>query len=371
MPRKTDLSALVGQLLIFGFDGTTVSAKLRSTLATMQPGGIVLFARNIEEPRQTHALLRDAQRTVNRPMFLCVDMEGGTVDRLKNIIAPAMPAHEVYRSKNRRLFREHGHVIGEEVAALGFNTDFAPVLDLRFEASLPVMTSRTISPDPKQTVAYAREFLRGLKSAHVLGCGKHFPGLGEGSLDSHKDLPTISKPWKRLWEEDLAPYRTLRSSLPLVMVAHAAYPDVTKDTTPASISKKWITDVLRKKIGYKGLVISDDLEMGGVLNSTPIEQAAVETIRAGADIFLVCHNEEFVYRSYLAVLNEAEKNANFRRQVETAARRIMAFKKRSRELNGRAVPPPTDKTVDKLRRKLWLFDEEVRLAINVEAAATL
>ncbi len=169
-------------------------------------------------------------------MFLCVDMEGGTVDRLKNAIAPAPSAEAVASTQDKKIFRAHGRLIGEEVRALGFNTDFAPVLDLSFAASRSVLTSRTVSDDPKQAVIYAREFLKGLREARVLGCGKHFPGLGEANLDTHEMLPLITKPWKRLWAEDLYPYRALRREMAFVMVAHAAYPAVTKSGIPASLS---------------------------------------------------------------------------------------------------------------------------------------
>jgi beta-N-acetylhexosaminidase len=221
-----------------------------------------------------------------------------------------------------------------------------------------------VSATPAETIVYAKELLKGLKDSHVLGCGKHFPGLGEANLDSHHEMPVIDKPWKKLWEEDLAPYRRLRSQMPFVMVAHAAYPAVTNRKTPASLSKKWITDILRKKIGYRGLIISDDLEMGGVLSAAPIEEAAVETVRAGADIYLICHNDEFVNRSFEAVLREAERDRRFREIVQKAAKRILAFKKRSPELKRRMSSVPTEKIISKLRRKNWMFTEEVRLATN-------
>src|SRR5208283_5896632 len=142
--------------------------------------------------------------------------------------------------------------------------------------------------EPRATVTYAREFLCGLRDCKVLGAGKHFPGLGEASLDSHDELPSIAKSWKRLWSEDLLPYRELRRELPFVMVAHAAYSQVTGDRTPASLSKKWMSEILRRKIGYRGLIITDDLDMGGVLSAASIEDAAADTLRAGADMFLVC-----------------------------------------------------------------------------------
>jgi len=342
-----------------GFDGSEVSPGLRQMLTMLQPGGLILFARNILDARQTWELLRACGEIVETPMFLCVDMEGGTVDRLKNAIAPAPSVEAVARTDDKKIFRAHGGLIGEEVRALGFNTDFAPVLDLGFAASRSVLTSRTVSEDPKQTVVYAREFLKGLRQAKVLGCGKHFPGLGEGNLDSHQSLPVIAKSWKSLWAEDLYPYRTLRREMAFVMVAHAAYPAVTKSGIPASLSSKWMSEILRKKIGYSGLVVSDDLEMGGVQAAAPIDEAAVETLRAGADMFLVCHNEAHVWRTYEAVVREAERDPKFARQVARAAGRVMAFKKRMKNLLKTSAPRPSAQTIRKLRQQMQKFAEQV------------
>src|SRR5258708_22157418 len=193
--KQTDMRQQVGQLLILGYDGLAVDSTLRATLAKLQPSGVILFARNIEEPKQTWSLLRDSQATTKLPMFLCVDLEGGTVDRLKKVIAPAPSVQQVFATGNRKLFRMHGNILGLEARALGFNTDFAPVLDLGLEASRNVLTSRTVSADPRETIAYARAFLRGLKDSKVLGCGKHFPGLGEGKLDSHRHMPVVHDRW--------------------------------------------------------------------------------------------------------------------------------------------------------------------------------
>lgn len=348
MPNNDTLRRQVGQLLILGYDGLAIDSKLRTTLSTLQPSGVILFARNIEEPPQTWRLLRDSQKTTSVPMFLCVDLEGGTVDRLKKVIAPAPSVQDVFATGNRKLFRMHGKILGLEARALGFNTDFAPVFDLRFEASRSVLTSRTASSDPDKTIEYARAFLRGLKDAKVLGCGKHFPGLGEANLDSHHEMPVVQKGWKKMWAEDLAPYRELRNQIPFVMVAHASYPEITNNKLPASLSNKWMQDILRKKIGYKGLIISDDLEMGGVLSTGEIEDVAVETLRAGADMFLVCHNQELVWRGFEAVLQTAERDRKFAAHVAKAAQRVLAFKKRSAELRGFAAEP-TAKVVDKLK----------------------
>lgn len=366
--KSTDLRTQVGQLLIMGFDGTEMSPKLRTMITTLQPGGIILFRRNIESAQQTYDLVQECRKSIQVPTFTCIDLEGGTVDRLRDIVAPAPSVADVVATGSKKLFRRHGRILGEESRAFGFNTDFAPVLDLRFKPSLNVLTSRTASDNPSKTVRYARELLRGLKDAGVLGCGKHFPGLGEANLDTHHELPSIHKSWKKLWKEDLAPYRELRKEMPFVMVAHAAYPEVTKNGTPASISKKWITDILHKKIGYKGLAISDDLEMGGVQKAASVEEAALETLLAGADIFLVCHNEDYVWKSYEKVLTTAEKDKKFAGRVSDAAERVLAFKKRAKELKW-TPKPPSPKAIDRLRRALWEFAEAIRLGTDAKRNA--
>lgn len=347
-------------MLIIGFDGTEMSPRLASLLKGVQPAGIILFARNIASAEQTWRLLRECQKCVAAPLFTCVDLEGGTVDRFRDALGVAPAAAEVFATNDPRLFRKHGQVIGENCRTLGFNVDFAPVLDLAFTASHAVMGSRVVSADPLRTVSYAREFLDGLKAAKVLGCGKHFPGLGEGKLDSHQELPVIEKSMKELWAEDLLPYRTLAGQLPFAMISHAAYPQVTADRTPASLSKVWITDILRKRIRYKNLIVSDDLEMGGVLSAAPIGEAAVQFVRAGGDLCLVCHREELVREAHEALTKAAERDRGLAQRVRESARRVAAFKRKwKKEL--RAGKAPTAATVEKLSRRLWEFGEEVRL----------
>jgi len=350
----------IGQLLIIGFDATEMSPRLASLLTKLQPAGVILFARNISAADQAHRLLRECQRCVQAPLFTCVDLEGGQVDRFRDVLGPTPSAADVFSTGDRKLFRKHGHLIGENCRALGFNVNFAPVLDLAFAASKSVMGSRAVSANPKEVVAYAREFLHGLRDAGVLACGKHFPGLGEANLDTHQELPNVGKSLKKLWAEDLVPYRLLRRELPLVMISHAAFPAVTKDRTPASLSKKWINEILREKIGYRGLIISDDLEMGGVLAAAPIEQAAIGHIRAGGDLALICHQEDFIVRAHEALIHEAERDRQFAKRVQESARRVLTFKKK--HLPNRHAPAPTVARTKKLTRQLWEFGEQVRLA---------
>ena len=360
-PRtNTDLAKQVGQLLIVGFEPSEMTAELRALLTRLQPAGVILFARNIASGEQTYRLLKDCQQCVSTPLFTCVDPEGGRVDRFRNVLGPAPAAAEAFATSDRKTFRGHGKLIGEACRALGFNLDFAPVLDLALEASRNVMSSRSVSADPRQVINYAREFLRGLRESGVIGCGKHFPGLGEADLDTHDELPSVNKSLAKMWQEDIVPYRTLRRELPMVLIGHANYPAVTRDAVPASLSRKWITDILRKKIGYRGLVVSDDMEMGGVLKAGSIGHAAVEFVRAGGDLCLVCRREELVVESHEALLKESERDPRLARRVAESARRVAKFKKNSAEVKRRTALPSPAK-LQRLTRKLWEFGEQVRL----------
>ncbi len=361
------LKCEAGQLLVVGFEGTAMSPGLRSLLDHVQPGGVILFARNIVSAEQTHKLLRDCRSAVEHPLLTCIDMEGGTVDRFRNLFGRAPSAADVFAAGERSLFLQHGRIIGDCCRTLGFNVDFAPVVDLASETSQRVMGSRVVSADPRKVVLYARGFLAGLQLAGVVGAAKHFPGLSGANLDTHHALPSVERNWKQLWERALYPYRVMRRDLPMVLVGHANYPAVTRDAMPASLSKKWITDVLRKRIGYRGLVVSDDLEMGGVLKAAPIEQAAVQFIRAGGDLCLICHVEEHVVRAYEALVKAAERDRRFTAQVKESAARIVAFKKRSAAAQ-KCPSPPAAGVVDRLSRRLWELSEEVRLAALAQQA---
>jgi beta-N-acetylhexosaminidase len=206
------------------------------------------------------------------------------------------------------------------VKAFGFNCTLAPVLDLGLRESADVMGTRTAGATAEEVVEYARPFLAGLKRHGVTGCGKHFPGLGGGTLDSHKETPKIGRTWKQLWQNDLAPYRALRDEMPMAMVSHGAYPKTKGGKRPASVSRFWIAEVLRKRIGYKGIVLSDDMEMGGVLNAVPIEEAVVEAVRAGSDLVEICHQPALILRAYEGLVREGERSAGFRKILLERAR---------------------------------------------------
>lgn len=353
------LRGQVGQLLIVGLEGTTLTATERAWLKLIRPSGVILFRRNIEEPAQTVQLLREATEIIGKPIFRCVDLEGGLVDRLRDLIAPMPAPAAVFASGKQSLYKKHGRLIAQEARLLGFNAVFAPVLDLALPESSPVMRTRVVSADPDQVITYAGAFLQGFAAEGILSCGKHFPGLGGGTLDSHEAMPVIARNWDELWQEDMAPYRALAKQLPMIMVAHAAYPQAAKKTLPASISPYWITQVLRKKMSYTGLVISDDMEMGGILTQRSMEEASVEAISAGTDLLEICKDPSLVLRAYEALLSEAERSSGFQRKIQSSCKRIVTSQKKLQST--RTLTPPPYRNLDNIKIKVRDFYNEVSM----------
>jgi beta-N-acetylhexosaminidase len=214
-----------------------------------------------------------------------------------------------------------------------------------------VLATRAAASDPAGVIQYAKGFLQGLSRAGVLGCGKHFPGLGSGQVDSHESTPAIERSFVSLWKEDLLPYRKLAGELALVMVAHARYPLTASGGEPASVSHFWATKVLGKKIGFRGLVVSDDMEMGGILTHTTLADAAIRALLAGTHIIEICHEPARIFTAFEALLSEAERSAAFSRKLLAAAQRVRAFKKEQLGMD-RLPPPPTDAALGKVRAGL-------------------
>jgi beta-N-acetylhexosaminidase len=353
------LRQAAGQVLVVGLEGTQLSTLETAWLRLLRPGGVILFRRNIESAAQTHALLHSTQQAVESPMLRCIDVEGGSVDRLRDLIAPMPSPFAVAATNKPALFKKHGSLIGQEVHLLGFNTAFAPVLDLRTDASAPVMTTRVVSGDPTQVIRYATHFLEGLAEHGVLGSGKHFPGLGSGQVDSHHLTPTITKSLNMLWKEDLLPYRELARKLPMVMISHASYSAAVAE--PASVSAYWITEVLVREIGYQGLIVSDDMEMGGILKYMGIAEAAIRSLAAGMHVIEICRDPALVFAAYEALLHEAESSPAFARVLRRAATHAQAF--RTKHLKKDALPPaPTAGAVSKMRNAVEKFAEQVAKA---------
>jgi beta-N-acetylhexosaminidase len=350
-----------GSLLVVGLAGAELTNLERAWLKLVRPGGIILFRRNIVDARQTRALLDEATGLGASHGFRCVDVEGGTVDRLREPLAPMPSAQAVMQAatstKKMQMIRQQGELVAQGVKAFGFNTTLAPVLDLALPASAGVMGTRAAAATAVDVVEYGRGFLAGLAKHGVVGCGKHFPGLGGGALDSHLETPAIRRSNGDLWREDLAPYRALRNELPMVMVNHAAYPDTPGKDRPASVSPYWIATVLRKRIGYRGIVFSDDLEMGGILKFMPIEEAAVAAIRAGMDLLEICHSPDLILRAYEALVAESERSAAFRKLL--LARASQTARVRAKLFAGGVSKPLAQRQFEALRERILRFSATV------------
>jgi beta-N-acetylhexosaminidase len=356
----SSLRQAAGSLLVVGLAGTELTGLERAWLNLIRPSGIILFRRNIVEAAQTHALLAESTQFTAGAALRCVDIEGGTVDRLREALAPMASAQAVAQTGNVDLMRQQGELIARETLAFGFNTTLAPVLDLALPASAGVMNTRSSAATAEGVARYARAFLAGLAAHGVVGCGKHFPGLGGGTRDSHHETPSIHRTWSELWAEDLVPYRELVSELPMVMVNHAAYPDTRGGNRPASATPFWITTVLQQRLGYRGLIFSDDMEMGGILKFLPMEEAALAAIRAGMHMLEICHSPELILRCFESLLSEAERSPAFRRLLLNRAEAARKLRD-ARFAHSPAQPPSADELAG-LRDEVLRFGETVAAA---------
>ncbi len=354
-----NLRASVGSLMVVGLSATELTSFERTWLRLVQPSGIILFRRNIQSAAQTRSLLADATSLCAPHAFRCVDVEGGTVDRLRDALAPSPSAQSVFNTGKPALMRQHGELIARSIRAFGFNTTLAPVLDLALPASSTVMGTRSTSPNTDGVIAYAQNFLAGLRAHNVVGCGKHFPGLGGGTLDSHHDTPAIHRTFQQLWSQDLAPYRALHAELPMIMVNHAAYPGTPSKQTPATASSFWTSTILRKRLKYKGIIFSDDLEMGGILKFLPISQAAITAIHSGIDLIEICHSPELILASYESILREAERSSAFRTLLLSRANHLA--RQRSRLFNKPTPKPLTATQFESLRTRILKFRELIEM----------
>jgi beta-N-acetylhexosaminidase len=367
---KTTLRQAAGSVLVVGLGGSELTALERAWLKLVRPAGVILFKRNIADTRQTRVLLAEATALCAPNAFRCVDVEGGSVDRLRDALAAMSSAQAVadaaQRNGKSELIRKQGELIAQGVKAFGFNTTLAPVLDLALPESAEVMGTRTAAADPSGVVKYARNFLSGLVAHGVVGCGKHFPGLGSGARDSHLETPAIDRNMHELWCDDLLPYRDLRDDLPMIMVNHAAYPNTPSKNRPASVSPYWIATVLRKRIGYKGIIFSDDLEMGGILKFMPIEEASIAAFRAGMDLLEICHSPELILRTYDALIAEAERSTSFAKLL--IARAEQTTRQRAKLFSCGTSAALTPKQFDALRRRILLFSESIHKAQEAKQA---
>ncbi|MGE3466940.1 MAG: glycoside hydrolase family 3 N-terminal domain-containing protein [Pyrinomonadaceae bacterium] len=334
--HSLSLSQQVGQLFCIGIAGAEIDSDTGDVLTEVAPGGICLFARNIRERQQTRDLLEALRYFVPVVPMLTIDQEGGLVDRLRRVMSP-MPAASRLRTVDDA--RKLGSITAESLRILGFNTNFAPVVDVidgdRARHSNGLF-SREFGRSVTEVVDLAGGFLRSLQDEGIVGCMKHFPGLGASRVDSHEELPLVGIGENEFHDVDLHPYRELfrSGSARCVMVAHAAFPELSLQEIdkngkllPSSLSYNLITTLLRDELGFSGLVITDDLEMGAIVKNYGIGEASKMAINAGCDMVAICADQQSVLDGYRAVLAAAKSGEIDRPRLVASLDRIAAFKR--------------------------------------------
>lgn len=279
----------IGQLLIGSLPATTIPAELRSLAREFQLGGITLFARNIEAPEQVAELTHDLQSlSTGLPLWMAVDQEGGRVARLRSPFTEWPPMAVLGRSGDADLAYRFAAALALELKAVGISLDYAPVLDIHTNSRNPVIGDRALAETAEEVARLGAAIVRGLQENGVAACGKHFPGHGDTSVDSHFDLPVVEHPPDRLRRVEFVPFReAIRAGVATIMTAHILVPSLDEEK-PATLSRRVVYDLLRDELNFEGVILSDDLEMKALARSYSVPEAAVEAIVAGCDGVLIC-----------------------------------------------------------------------------------
>jgi len=296
--------------LMLDIEGTTLSAEDRRILRKPEICGVIIFARNIEHPKQLIELCADI-RKLRPDLLLSVDQEGGRVQRLREGFVRLPPMRHLAEcgADSVVLAQQCGVLMASEVLAVGLDFSFAPVLDIDYGVS-EVIGDRAFAADPEQVVKLAGAFIRGMNEAGMAACGKHFPGHGYVEADSHLALPIDTRPLKQIRESCLQPFVQLASQLAAVMPAHVIYPEV--DSLPAGFSRRWLQEILRGELGFNGLIFSDDLCMQGAACVGDFRARTEAALSAGCDVALVCNNRDaaeqaLIYLQQLKVQPPSER----------------------------------------------------------------
>lgn len=307
------------RVLMVGLPDTRLDPKTTRRLHRLAPGGIILFGRNLDTPSQTVGLIEAAGAAVPDPALFALDQEGGQVSRLEPWIGPTPTAVQLARL-GVPAATDFGRSTARVMRHLGFNLDFAPVVDLSAPDAANGIGPRAFSEDPAIVNRLAGAFLEGLQSGGVAGCLKHFPGLGPTRVDSHLALPVVERSAAELEARDLVPFHTLGPGAACVMVGHGHYPAFDgRAARPATGSAAVIEELLRRRLGYSGLVVSDDLEMGAVGSLDVEGRFAVDSIAAGCDLLLYCSDLDRAERAARALSERADADPGFRRRLGEAA----------------------------------------------------
>jgi beta-N-acetylhexosaminidase len=334
------LEQQIGQFFFIGLPGTELDDATRDLILEVQPGGIIIFGRNVAGPEQLRTLTDGVRELLPTPPLFGIDQEGGLVDRLRKIFTPMPSARTIRQHGDLAAARALGRVTGEVLRMLGFNLNFAPVMSIMTDDRDLLsngLYSRSYGRSPGEVLGYTTVYMRGLQGTGMLGCLKHFPGIGAGEVDSHEEMPIVKLSHDDLMAQDLAPYIELfqrrDDRVRCVMVSHGGFPNINirEETTggllePASLNYAIVTELLREELGYQHLVVTDDLEMGAIARHCEIEDAAVRAFMAGEDMLLICAEPDKIRRGYHSLLSAAQQGKLPQARLEGSLKRIAATK---------------------------------------------
>ena len=327
-----ELRRQAGRFAIAGFDGHSAPDDLRRLIAEFDLAGVILFARNIAEPRQVAELNREVAALAREwPFWISVDQEGGRVARLKQGFTIWPPAHTLGRSGDEALAERFARALAAELRAVGFNLDYAPVLDVHTNPANPVIGDRALATTADDVARLGAAVIRGLQESGIAACGKHFPGHGDTSVDSHEGLPVVEHDPRRLESLEFVPFRrAVTEQVAAIMTAHVMVPAL-DERNISSFSPAVVTKILKEKLGFGGVVLSDDLGMKAVAATASAPEATVMALQAGCDAVLLCnHTIDEQWQSLEAVIKAAERGDLSTKRLDDALARQRAVKERFR-----------------------------------------
>lgn len=324
--REATVSQSAALLLIGGFDGPQIPDELRRLTEEERLGGVILFSRNIIDLPQTAGLVADLKALGPQPLWIAVDQEGGRVARLPAPFPQFPPARTLGEAASATQVERAGKVMARALRLIGFDQTYAPVLDVDSNPDNPVIGDRAFSRDPARVAELGTAFIRGLQAGGVAACGKHFPGHGDTELDSHLALPTLAHPLRRMLEVELVPFKAaVRAGVASIMSAHIVFSAFDPEL-PATLSPQVLGPLLRDRLGFEGVLVSDDLEMAAIADHYGVEEAAVMAVQAGCDQLLICHHLDWVERAHGALVQAVEEGRLARARLEEAADRVRAMR---------------------------------------------
>ena len=311
-------------MLAVGFTGTTPPQELRD-LIRRGVSSAILFKRNIETPEQVAALTADIKRLSPHPFLLAIDQEGGRVARLRGGFTAIPSMRALGQTNDPQLAYDVGKVLARELRAVNIDLDFAPVLDVDTNPDNPVIADRSFGPDASLVSRMGVALIKGLQDHAVAACGKHFPGHGDTSQDSHYDLPRLPHSMDRLQRIELPPFQAaVDATVAMIMTSHVIFEPL-DNKYPATISRPALDGILRDQMHYDGVVISDDLEMKAIADHFTLEDVIIRGVNAGCDLFALCHSADLQNQFIDILVHAAERGDVTRQRIEQANRRLDAL----------------------------------------------